>query len=101
MQNQRSRGSVPPFIRRLMPDAPEPELEEAIENVKRYLSVMSRIAERLEVGGQLEEVIERQWNEEERAMRQELLGDLIFILAYRAAMKSRWRHTDGNRRRNG
>lgn len=38
---------IPTFIRNLMPHASEAELEEATENMKRYLAVVLRIYERL------------------------------------------------------
>lgn len=38
---------IPAFIRKLMPTASEAELEEATENVKRYLVVVLRMYERL------------------------------------------------------
>ncbi len=39
---------VPSFIRELMPDATEEKLQEATDNVKRYLNVALRTHERIE-----------------------------------------------------
>ncbi len=48
MPNAESHGHhIPAFIRKLMPDASEIELEEATENVKRYLAIVLRMYERL------------------------------------------------------
>lgn len=48
MSDAHSHNSrIPTFIRNLMPHATDAELEEATENVKRYLAVALRIYERL------------------------------------------------------
>ena len=48
MSNAEPRSDhIPAFIRKLMPTASEAELEEATENVKRYLAVVLRMYERL------------------------------------------------------
>ena len=45
-KNQEVIGSVPLFIRRLMPNASDPEREEAAENFRRYMAVVREIQRR-------------------------------------------------------
>jgi len=42
------RHAIPTFIRRLMPDASESELQEGTNNLTQYLSVVRRIFERMQ-----------------------------------------------------
>lgn len=49
---------VPSFIRRIMPDASEIELQEAAENFKEYMTVVLGIYRRLKSEGTYEQVMD-------------------------------------------
>lgn len=65
---------------------------ETEQNLFDYLTATMRIYDRLEAGGQLDAVLEQIRADEECQLRQLLLSDLVFVLSYRAAMKTRWRN---------
>ena len=57
-ETQEPLPTIPSFIRRVMPEASEAELEEATENSKEYMIVVLGIYRRLKSEGTYEQVMD-------------------------------------------